>query len=56
MPLSATKTGPGANRTPTAAPVKGSGFSMPKLIVSTKGDALNRLARITYAPIEEDAE
>ena len=37
MPSAGARRPPGANRTTTAAPVKGSGFSMPKLIVSTKG-------------------
>src|SRR5699024_4248438 len=44
IPSAGARRPPGANRTTTAAPVKGGGFSMPKLIVSTKGDALNRLA------------
>src|SRR5699024_8134494 len=44
IPSAGARRPPGANRTTTAAPVKGSGFSMPKLIVSMKGDALNRLA------------
>ncbi len=56
MPSAGARRPPGANRTTTAAPVEGSGFSMLKLIVSTKGDALNRPARTTYATIEEDAE